>query len=588
LPGTKLPAGNRRITCKGELVEARDEKRKAPRIAKESLERLQKIHKQLKENRSEMDRKWRDAARYINPDMNWDEQPDAAQKPEDTAHIYDTTAIKASNTLADGIQGYSFARNQAWFKVSLEDIDDTDDESAAWLQYAEREMYKQTQKSNFYDEGRAFVKCCADFGTAVMTREDDVLRRIPSYKVQHLKNCCIDENPYGEVDVLFRDFWVNAYHAASVFGRDRLPENIREAYDDGKMKLWKFTQAILPADRYDIDIDRHPFKDYYTVYWADIERDKPLADGYYQLKPFFAWRWSRNLDGGVWGSGSPGITELPDIRQANSARSDYSRMVQQMGRPPVKATEGLNGRINLRPNGVTSLRHGEDFALVPVTGSPQGIMDDIARLQKAINEAYYTDFFLILSQNIERQKTATEVAGIQGEKAALMSAFYGRLVAEFLEPLLEDLFSLELLSGRIPRPPESLAGQNRLLRLDMVSPLAQMQRRYLMLGSSQQAVAEIAALAQISPRVLDNINFDQYARNIAEGYGLDKRAVYDLADVERIRQARAKQEEAMRQNMLREQQMQTMKTGSEALKNVGGIPPEAMRQIQGATGGQAQ
>jgi hypothetical protein len=207
------------------------------------------------------------------------------------------------------------------------------------------------------------------------------------------------------------------------------------------------------------------------------------------------------------------------------------------------------------------------------------MMDDLGRLQQAINEAYYTDFFLILSQNIEKQKTATEVAGIQGEKAALMSAFYGRLSAEFLEPVLEDLFSLELLSGRIPRPPESHMGQDRRMRLDMISPLAQMQRRYLMLGSSQQAIAEIAALAQLRPDVLDNINFDQQARNISDAYGMDKRIVYDMADVMRMRQARA---EAEQQAVARAQQLQGLEVGSQALANVGKIPPELLQQAEGA------
>jgi hypothetical protein len=528
-----------------------------------------------------MDTRWKQAAQYINPDMNWNEEPDAIQKPEETTHIYDTTAIKASNTLADGIQGYSFARNQAWFKAALEDIEEMSGEETAWLQYAEKIMYRQTQKSNFYDEGRAFVKCCADFGTAIMTRVDDVIRRIPAYKTAHLKYCCIDENRYGEADVLFRDFWIDAYKAASVFGENSLPKNIKEAYDKGNMKLWKFTQAILPVDRYDIDIQRPQNKEYYTVYWAAIERDKPVMDGYFELKPFYVWRWSRNLDGGVWGSNSPGIMELPDIKQANSTRADYSRIVQQMGRPPIKATEGLAGRINLKPNGVTSIRPGEDFAIMPVTGNPQGIGDDLERLHKAINEAYYTDFFLILSQNIEKQKTATEVAGIQGEKAALMSAFYGRLSAEFLEPMLEDLFSLELLSGRIPRPPESLMRQDRQIRLDMVSPLAQIQRRYLMLGSSQQAIAEIAALVQIRPEVLDNINLDQHVRDIADAYGLDKRIVYDMADVERMRQARA---QAQQQALEQAQRLQGLEVGSKALANVGKLPPEMLQQAQ-AEGG---
>jgi hypothetical protein len=525
-----------------------------------------------------MDTRWKQAAQYINPDMDWNEEPDAAQKPEDTTHIYDTTAIKASNTLADGIQGYSFARNQAWFKAALEDIEELSGEETAWLQYAEKIMYRQTQKSNFYDEGRAFVKCCADFGTAIMTRTDDIIRRIPSYKTQHLKYCCVDENQFGEVDVLFRDFWIDAYKAAAHFGLKNLPKNIKEAYDKGNMKLWKFTQAILPVDRYDIDIQRPQSKDFYTVFWAGIERERAIMDGYYQLKPFFVWRWSRNLDGGVWGSNSPGIMELPDIKQANSTRADYSRIVQQMGRPPIKATEGLNGRINLRPNGVTSLRQGEDFALVPVTGNPQGLGDDLERLHKSINEAYYTDFFLILSQNMEKQKTATEVAGIQGEKAALMSAFYGRLSAEFLEPMLEDLFSLELLSGRIPRPPESLMQQDKQIRLDMISPLSQMQRRYLMLGSSQQAIGEIAALAQLNPQILDNINLDQQARDIAEAYGLDKRIVIDMADVERMRQARAQQQAAMQQQAM---QLQGLEVGSKALANVSKVPPELMQQAQG-------
>jgi len=528
-----------------------------------------------------MDSRWRQVAQLVNPDMDWQDEPDAVQKPEDTSHIYDTTAIKASNTLADGIQGYSFARNQAWFKAALEDIEDLSSEETAWLQAAEKTMYRQTQKSNFYDEGRSFVKCCADFGTAIMTREDDVIRRIPSYKVQHLKNCTIDENPYGEVDVLFRDFWIDAFRAASIFGADRLPKNIREAYDKGNMKLWKFTQAIIPVERYDIDIARPQGKEFYSVYWADIERDKAIMDGYFQLKPFFCWRWSRNLDGGVWGTNSPGTMELADIKQANSVRGDLSKLEQQMGRPPIKATEGLTGRINLKPNGVTSIRAGEDFAFINAVGDPKGMMDDLARLQQSINEAYYTDFFLILSQNIERQKTATEVSGIQGEKAALMSAFYGRLSAEFLEPVLEDLFSIELMSGRIPRPPESLWQRDRQMRIDMISPLAQMQRRFLMLGSNQQAIAEIAALAQLNPQTLDNINFDQLARNIAEAYGMDKRTVYDMADVMRMREARM---QAQQQAMAQEQQLRGLEVGSKAMANISKLPPEMMAHAAQAEG----
>jgi hypothetical protein len=555
------------------------DKKKKPRITKEGLERLIKIHEQIKENRKGMEGRWKEIAQYVNYEMNWGEEPDGKQKPEDTARIYDSTAAKASNTLADGIQGYSFARNQAWFKVALEGVEEMDEEESEWLQLVEKRMYRQIQRTNFYEEGRVFVKCCADFGTAVMTREDDVARMMPVYKTQHLNRCAIDENSFGEADVLFREFWMDAFKAAETFGEDRLTKGIKEAYDSGKMRQWKFTQAILPVGRYGIETGKPPEgKTYYTVYWADVDREKAVSDGYYQLKPFFCWRWSRNMDGGAWGSGNPGSTSLSDIKQANSVRGDLSRLEQQMGRPPLKATEGLNGRINLRPNGVTSLRPGEDFAYMQNIGNPQGMMDDLQRLQKAINEAYYTDFFLILSMNMEKQKTATEVAGIQGEKAALMSAFYGRLTSEFLEPLLEDLFLLEIAAGRAPLPPERLM-RPEALRLDMISPLAQMQRRYLSLGSGQQAVGEILALAQASPQILDNLDLDRQARIIADAYGMDKRVIKDEEEVGRMRKERARQEAEMRQSAM---QMQGLDVGAKAMGNMAKLPPEMMEKMQGA------
>jgi hypothetical protein len=157
-----------------------------------------------------------------------------------------------------------------------------------------------------------------------------------------------------------------------------------------------------------------------------------------------------------------------------------------------------------------------------------------------------------------------------------MSAFYGRLSTEFLEPVLEDLFAMELMAGRIPPPPESLQGQH--LRLDMISPLAQMQRQYLKLGSSQQALAQILSLLEIKPDILDNLDLDQHIRNVADAYGLDKRIVVDWADVQRMRQARAKQQAAMQQQAM---QLEATKVGADA---IGKLPPEMQTEIAGQVG----
>jgi hypothetical protein len=447
------------------------------------------------------------------------------------------------------------------------------DTEAEWMSRAEGHLYTQLQKSTFYDEGRNFVKCCADFGTAIMLRIDNLNRDLPVYKTLHLKWCCIDENEFGEVDVLFRDFWIDAYEAVERFGEERLPDAVKNAAKNGRLDLFKFTQAMVPPDRYGLTLPRRE-EQYYSVFWADLDREKALLEGWYALKPFFVWRWSRNLSGDVWGVDSPGMQELPNIKSVNSMRKDRLMTSQLQAQPPIKATEGLNGRINLRPRGMNYLRAGEDFAPAMVTGGTQAFDQDIGLIQKEINESYYTDFFLILSQNMEKQKTATEVAGIQGEKAALMSSFYGRLTSEFLEPALEDLFEMELKAGRIPPPPDTLAGQT--IRLDMISPLAQMQRRYLMLGASQQAMAEIMGLVQFNPELLDNLDLDRQVRNIAAAYGIDQRVIKERAEVERIREARARQQAGMQQFAL---QQEAAKTAAEV---AGKVPPEMLQQLGAA------
>jgi hypothetical protein len=548
---------------------------KAPRIAAESFERLVKIKKQLEEEKEGRVGKWKEAAKYLNPyAAAWDDADPSGRKQPDTAEIYDTTGRKACQILTDGMQGYSFAKNLAWFSGGIEGTAILDGDQTAWMQMCERAMYSQLQKSAFYDEGLNFLRSGIELGTAVMVREDNVRRGVPVYKAEHIKRCFIDENEFGEADVLFRDFWLAPHNAVSMFGEGRLPGRVKEAYKNGKLERFKFTQAIVPPDRYGLDVPRQANKNFYSVFWSDQEKEEPLADGWFILKPFFVWRWGRDTDGGVWGADAPGLLALPDIKQANSMKKAFSEEVQRAAEPPLKATPRLRGRIHLEPRGVTYLESGEDFTPVQM-GNPSGILADLQAVQKSINEAFYVDFFLLLSQNMDKRKTATEVAGLQGEKAALMAAFYGRLESEFLEPALEDLFALEVMSGRLPPPPESL--MRGMMRFDMVSPMARIQARTLLLGDSRQALSEILALAQARPEVLDNISLDRYARNVAEAYNMDARVLVNMADVQRMRQARS-EAQARQAELLQGQARANMaKTAAEAAAN---LPPEMLGGAQ--------
>jgi hypothetical protein len=198
----------------------------------------------------------------------------------------------------------------------------------------------------------------------------------------------------------------------------------------------------------------------------------------------------------------------------------------------------------------------------------------------------------MLSQNIERVKTATEASGIQGEKAAMLAAFFGRLGYEFLEPLLEDLFLLELEAGRLPPPPAELQGQT--MKIDFISPLYQMQKQYLGLNSTRQALGEIAAVVQMQvnagmqPDALDKVNLDNYIDIIAETHNMDRRTVREIAEVEKMRKMRAQQQAAMMQFQMEQakQKMQNdrMKAVADTMNKTKDVPPEAAAQMMG--GGQ--
>jgi hypothetical protein len=540
-----------------------------PRISQESSERLFLEIERLKTERSPLLTYYQEIASLVAPSLNdWSDTGPSTLKPTDTRDLYDNTGFKASLLLTDGIQGYSFSRRDPWFRNEIGDDKIMEqEEPAEYLQGLERHMYRQFNRSNFYDEGRLFTKMVGDFATGVMVARQDVARGTPWFETLHPKSFLLDQDDFGRAEVLFYEIWLRADQAIRRWGEESMPVVIKTAADQNSKTLFRFWHCIMPKDQYDLDISSRDArgKPWYSMVIADIERYTVVHDGGFDIKPFFAWRWARSLQGGAYGVDSPGWIELPNLKMTNGMTQDYARIVETLARPPIKATQGIAKTINLKPHGVTSLPAGEDFTAAMIAGNPAGVYEVIQQLRKGIEQSYHVDFFLILTQAIEAQKTATEVAGIQGEKAALMASFFSRMATEFLEPVHDYMVSTELASGRFTMPiPKTLQGMEVLPQ--MVSPLAMMQRRFLSLEPTKQALSEILAVAQFKPDILDGFDADQFRQIVAENYNMDRRVLIDLALVQKQREARAKMMEQQRQAELQASQAQTANQGSQAMK----------------------
>jgi hypothetical protein len=527
---------------------------------------------------------WKEIATLTNPQMNeWNEKP-SNHEPTSSKSIYDSSGIQASDNFADGILGSAFGRNVRWFDYSPEnETYKKNDGIMRFLQQAALVRYGQFNRSNFYDEARVAVKCCADFGTMIMVRETDIEDKRQVYNTLHLKRCVILEDRYHNIDSLFYDFWIDAFKAVARFGIDKVPEAIRSSYENKDLILYQFTNYIFPVDKFGFKSDMKRLakgKPYASVIVADVDRETAIAEGGYSKRPFFAWRWSSSMDGTEWGVGNPGLKFLGDGKQANALRRDYSRSSALAAQLPIKATKDLRGRIDLSPGGKTYLNPGEDFAPAQVTGNLQSQLMDLQDLRKSIQEAYMVDIFKILSQNIDQRKTAAEVHGIQGEKAVLMSAFYGRLVSEFLEPVIEDGFQDDFDMGLLPEMPEEIAGEP--LEIDMVSPLAMLQRQAVVIDPLNRFMAQATALAQVNPQALDAVDIDAYLAALGQALGVDKGVVRSMYQIKQMRAAKAK---LQAEQMAQQQQQAQMQSQADAYNKMRGAPepgsPMAQQGLEG-------
>ena len=529
-------------------------------LSDESLQKLKTIKDGLRKDFQSKLSTFRDISAYINPAMedNGETAPIQASNAPDTGKFrYDNTAQTASCLSADGIEGTAFGRQAPWFTLALEDQDPKQKSNQRYLQTIEKQQYKQLNRSSFYDEGRLFVRSLLDFGTAIMMRTENVEAEMPVYRTLNIYRSLIAENKVGDVDVLIRDFFLSPQDAAEEYGLENLPETIQEQHRANKTDRSAYSEYIYPNGRYDIDIEREG-KAYISIHTSESDGPKALRIDGYESRPFFASRYTRSYDGGAWGEDSPGLLQLSNIKELNAAVRDRRKVSQRIANPPKKATEGMYGRIKDTPGGTTYVPTGNDYTIMDTKADLSALDQDIVDWRNAITTAYHTEFFLILTQNMDKQKTATEIAGLQGEKAAILSAFFSRLGYEFLEPLLEDLYSIEVANGRIPPAPASLQGQP--VKIDYISPLYRMQRQYLRMNSTKQAMNEIFALATVQvnmgqqPTALDKLDIDSAVQNIVDVYNMNEDLVRTQMQVDKIRIGRMKAQQAAQQAAQQEQQ----------------------------------
>ena len=280
--------------------------------------------------------------------------------------------------------------------------------------------------------------------------------------------------------------------------------------------------------------------------------------------PALCPRWNA-MGGDIYGN-SPAMEALGDIKQLQHEQLRKAQGIDYKTKPPLQLPTGA------KANMLDTLPGGLSF--VDMAGPSQGIrtafevnldlshlLNDIQDVRGRISSCFYADLFLMMSNDTRSGITATEVAERHEEKLLMLGPVLERLHNELLDPLIEMAFDRMITAGIVPPAPEELKG--RELNVEFVSMLAQAQRA-VATNSIDRYVANLGAVAQFKPDVLDKFDADEWADQYADMLGVDPKLIVPGEQVAIVRQQRADQQAAMQQAATMQQGADTARALSQA------------------------
>ena len=526
--------------------------------ADDIIKRVNKLHAE----RNNYATFWQDVAKYVIPRKAYITRVKTKGSKYDY-DIYDSTAMQSNLVLGAGLHSYLTNPNSRWFSLMTEDEElNNESEVKDWLSDTEERIYNTLNTSNFNQQIHELYLDLGCFGVGCMYEEEDEITDVRFYS-RDIGEIYIVENEKEVIDTLFRKFKLSARQAFEKWGDEA--GDIVKAFIDKKdyEKEVTFIHAVYPRHERDVgkkDSINMPFA---SVYLEESKKHIITESGYEEF-PYFVPRFNKN-SGEVWGS-SPGMVSYSDIKMVNTMCKTMIRAAQVAVDPPlVLPHDGFLLPIKYGPRALNFRTKGtyQDRIepLITNLNLPIGL-EMVNEYRNTIRKNYFVDLFLLLADPARKDMTATEVMQRVEEKMLILAPVLGRLMNEFLEPLISRTFNILLRKGKLLPPPDAIM-QNPKYVVKYISPLARAQKLDQM-KSINNFLMQIAQIAQVQPEIIDKVNADNVVDEIQDLYGVKPEFVRDEEEVGAIREQRA-------QAQAQAQEMALLQQGAQAGKDVAQI-----------------
>ena len=414
-----------------------------------------------------------------------------------------------------------------------------------WSYQVELLIRDTIKKSNLYQCLDNNMGDLGTFGTSVLYVEDDLESEVRGY-VFPIGSYVLANSPRLKPDTVMRELMMTARQLVDQFGEDNCSTQVMADYKNNRKDAQHEVIHVIEPNTDYIPGKLGTVGMKFSSCWfesktvADIE-GKFLREGGYHECPVMPVRW--NVTGeDVYGSDCPGMEALPDARALQHTGKREEQAFEKSVNPPMAGPTSLIGqRSSLLPGDMTyvdTMTGGQQFA--PVMRVEPGTLERFAmrtaRLEAAVESAYYADLALMFQRINQGTMTATEITARQQEQMLLLGSVAERSEEELLRPMLDRIFMILWRNGKIPPPPEQLV--NADFKYDFVSVIAQAQK-LLGLANLERFAAMIGNLVAVIPDVIDKLDSDQLVDEVADILAVQPGVVRSDDEVAAIRAKRA-------------------------------------------------
>ena len=504
---------------------------------------------QLSALRGVSEQHWREIADRVRPSQAMFQMMQRAEGDKRNQLIFDATAQLALSKFAAAVSSMAFPSTQKYQKLTIPDDDLSEDPIVMrYFDEVTERLFKARYAAagNFQSQSIEMTLDIGAFGTGVLF-VDDVIGIGIRYKSLPLSQCYIAEDAHGRIDTMYRKFQFTAHQAATMFGKDKLPEAIVKALEvEPSRKFW-FLHCVKPnPDKASRRKDWRGW-DYWSCY-ISVEEGRTIVDeGGFRTFPFAVPRYE-TAPYEVYGRG-PASQVLPAIKTLNEQKKTVLRAGQMVVAPPIMLSDdGALQAFDMRPNALNFGGlddQGRPRAMPFTSNGRVDIGKDLMDGERdTINDAFLVTLFRILVE--EPQITATEAMLRAQEKGQLLTPTMGRLQTEFLGPVTVREIDILGTAGALPPMPPKLAkyfAQGGDYHIEYQSPLnlAQRASEGIAIMNTLQA---IAPLAQVDPSVMRRFNLDKAATTLARINGMPEDIIYTDEEFAALQDAAQNAEQA--------------------------------------------